>query len=164
MILDEIVGERSDLTVRNISNARRFVKRFVRLSMRRGRTQTGSIGVLRHRPREESDESSPDCLPLQRSEIHHPRGAREYAARNMLTARERRVLDFERSWWKLPGPKDRDIHEQLGFSATLYYRVLREALDKPDALAYDPLTVRRLRRVRASMAPQNVEDTDHAEI
>ena len=82
----------------------------------------------------------------------------------MLTARERRVLDFERSWWKLPGPKDRDIKEHLGFSSTLYYRVLREALDKPDALAYDPLTVRRLQRLRASMVTPAAEESDHAEL
>lgn len=82
----------------------------------------------------------------------------------MLTSRERRVLDFERTWWKLPGPKDRDIKEQLGFSSTLYYRVLREALDKPDALAYDPLTVRRLRRLRAGMSRARAEGRDPAEL
>ncbi len=65
----------------------------------------------------------------------------------MLTVRERRVLDFERFWWKLPGPKDRDISEMLGISSADYYRVLREVLYKPAALAYDPLTVRRLRKV-----------------
>ena len=67
----------------------------------------------------------------------------------MLTSRERHVLDFERSWWMLPGPKDRDIYEMLGFSSAVYYRVLRAVIEKPAALSYDPLTVRRLRRVRA---------------
>lgn len=67
----------------------------------------------------------------------------------MLSSREQRVLDFERSWWTLPGPKDRNIHETLGFSSATYYRVLRDVLDRPDALRYDPLTVRRLRRIRA---------------
>lgn len=65
----------------------------------------------------------------------------------MLTSKERRVLDFERFWWKFPGPKDRDITKVLGLSSADYYRVLREVLNKPAALAYDPLTVRRLRRV-----------------
>lgn len=82
----------------------------------------------------------------------------------MLTPRERRVLDFERTWWKLPGPKDRDIKEQLGFSSTLYYRVLRDALDKDDALAYDPLTVRRLRRLRTATPHAQVEGRDPAEL
>ena len=71
----------------------------------------------------------------------------------MLTNRERRVLDFERSWWKLPGPKDRAIGDHLGFSATTYYEVLRSVIDKPAALDYDPLTVRRLRRLRAPRTP-----------
>ena len=75
----------------------------------------------------------------------------------MLTSRERRVLDFERSWWKLPGPKDRDIKDQLGFSSTTYYQVLRDSLDKPEALVYDQLTVRRLRRLRAG-APRSQAD------
>ncbi len=65
----------------------------------------------------------------------------------MLTVRERQVLDFERFWWTLPGPKDRDISEMLGISSADYYRVLREVLYKPAALVYDPLTVRRLRRI-----------------
>lgn len=82
----------------------------------------------------------------------------------MLNTRERRVLDFERSWWKLPGPKDRDIKEHLGFSATMYYRVLREALDKPDAIAYDPLTVRRLQRLRATTLHRPAEEYDPAEL
>ena len=71
----------------------------------------------------------------------------------MLTSRERRVLDFERCWWMLPGPKDRNISELFGFSSAIYYRVLRATIDKPDALSYDPLTVRRLRRVRAHGGP-----------
>ena len=65
----------------------------------------------------------------------------------MLTSRERRVLDFERFWWTLPGPKDRDISEVLGLSSADYYGVLRELLNKPEAFAYDPLTVKRLRRL-----------------
>lgn len=66
----------------------------------------------------------------------------------MLTSRERQVLDFERGWWQLPGPKDRNIHDMLGFGSAAYYRILRAAIDKPAALSYDPLTVRRLRQLR----------------
>lgn len=64
----------------------------------------------------------------------------------MLTDQDRRVIDFERCWWLLPGPKDRDIHEVFGFGAADYYRILRGLIDDPDALSYDPLTMRRLRR------------------
>ena len=66
----------------------------------------------------------------------------------MLTERDRAVLEFEGSWWKYPEPKDRAIHEYLGITATRYYQVLRRLLDDPIAESIDPLTVRRLRRVR----------------
>ncbi len=82
----------------------------------------------------------------------------------MLTTREQVVLDFERSWWKLPGPKDRDIKEQLGFSATVYYRVLRKTLDTAEAMAYDPLTVRRLRKLRARPPHLQAEERDPAHL
>ena len=65
-----------------------------------------------------------------------------------LSARSRAILDFERSWWRLPPPKEAAIRAQLGLSSTRYYRLLSELIDQPSALAYDPLTVRRLRRYR----------------
>ncbi len=67
----------------------------------------------------------------------------------MLTSLERNILDFERCWWQLPGPKDRDIGVAFGFGPARYYGLLRDLMDDPAALAYDPLTVRRLRRMRA---------------
>lgn len=53
-----------------------------------------------------------------------------------------------------PGPKDRAIREYLGMSATRYYQRLRRLIDEDDALAYDPLTVRRLRRMRRQRLDQ----------
>jgi hypothetical protein len=67
----------------------------------------------------------------------------------MLSKRDKAVLDFERSWWLVPGPKDRAVQEHLGMSAGRYYQILRDLLDNAEAMAYDPLTVRRLLRVRA---------------
>ena len=66
----------------------------------------------------------------------------------MLADKDRAVLDFERTWWRYPEPKDRAIREYLGMSATRYYQVLRRLLDDPVAESIDPLTVRRLRKVR----------------
>jgi hypothetical protein len=63
-----------------------------------------------------------------------------------LSSRDQAVLDFERSWWLIPGPKDRAIQEHLDMSATQYYRVLRRLRESPEAAEYDPLTVRRLQR------------------
>ena len=66
----------------------------------------------------------------------------------MLDQFSRTLLDFERGWWQLPGPKDELIPASLGCSSAEYYRVLVTLLDDPAAHRYDPLTVRRLRRMR----------------
>lgn len=65
-----------------------------------------------------------------------------------LPERSREIIDFERSWWLEPGPKGEAIRVQLGMSPSNYRRTLHGLLDNPDALAYDPLTVRRLARRR----------------
>jgi hypothetical protein len=65
----------------------------------------------------------------------------------MLSMSDRRILDFERSWFLHPEPKDRSIGDVLGLTPTEYYDRLRDLMSTSDALAYDPLTVRRLRRM-----------------
>jgi len=65
-----------------------------------------------------------------------------------LSARDRAILDFERGWWRLPGSKEGAIREELALSSTRYYEVLSALLDEPAAAAYDPLTVKRARRMR----------------
>lgn len=65
-----------------------------------------------------------------------------------LSDRERAILDYERSWWQEPGPKETAIRQRLGLSPTRYYRLLADLLLSDEALAYDPLVVRRLRRDR----------------
>lgn len=67
-----------------------------------------------------------------------------------LELREREILAFERQWWKYAGAKEQAIRELFDMSATRYYQVLNALLDRPEALAADPLLVKRLRRVRAS--------------
>ena len=74
-----------------------------------------------------------------------------------LTERDRTILDFERSWWTAPGPKDTAIRERFDLSGTRYYQLLTELLDDPEALAYDPLLVRRLRRARDRRRRARVE-------
>lgn len=48
----------------------------------------------------------------------------------------------------LPAPKSAGIREHLHLSPTRYYQLLNALLDEPDALAYDPLVVHRLRQMR----------------
>lgn len=65
-----------------------------------------------------------------------------------LSERDIAILDFERTWWIEPGPKEQSIRERLVLSPTRYYQLLNELIDRPEADAYDPLVVRRLRRLR----------------
>lgn len=65
-----------------------------------------------------------------------------------LSGRERAVLAMERRSWRGPGAKERAIREQLDISPVRYYQLLNALLDDPRALAHDPVTVNRLRRVR----------------
>lgn len=72
-----------------------------------------------------------------------------FTAPPIFGEREIRVLEFERNWWKYAGAKERAIRETFEFSATRYYRLLSEILDMPEALAHDPILVKRLQRLRA---------------
>ena len=67
-----------------------------------------------------------------------------------LTERDREILAFERQWWKYAGAKEQAVRELFDMSSTRYYQVLNALIDRPDALAYDPMLVKRLRRLRAS--------------
>jgi hypothetical protein len=74
-----------------------------------------------------------------------------------LTDRDRAILDFERTWWSEPGPKATAIQVRFGLSPTRYYQLLNELLASPDAAAYDPLVVRRLRRLRSNRRRARIE-------
>jgi hypothetical protein len=67
-----------------------------------------------------------------------------------LTEREQEILAFERQWWKYAGAKEQAIRELFDMSAARYYQVLNALLDRPEAVAHDPMLVKRLRRLRAS--------------
>ena len=65
-----------------------------------------------------------------------------------LNERDTEILAFERQWWKYAGAKEQAVREKFQMSATRYYQVLNALIDKPEALAVDPLLVKRLRRLR----------------
>jgi hypothetical protein len=67
-----------------------------------------------------------------------------------LTERQQAMIVFERQWWRHAGSKEQAIREQFGLSATRYYQMLNQLLDLPEALAFDPIVVGRLRRLRAT--------------
>ena len=65
-----------------------------------------------------------------------------------LSERDQAILAFERSWWEFAGAKEQAVREKFDMSATRYYQVLNALLDSEAALAFDPLLVKRLRRLR----------------
>lgn len=71
-----------------------------------------------------------------------------------LDQRSRDILDFERGWWQGTGSKEHAIRERFGLSAARYYQLLNRLIDSPDALRYDPMLIRRLRRLRTARRRQ----------
>ena len=66
-----------------------------------------------------------------------------------LTEADKRILVFERGWWRFPGSKEREILEVFSMPATRYYQLLNELIDRPEAAEFDPVLVTRLRRQRS---------------
>ncbi len=71
-----------------------------------------------------------------------------------LTDRERAILDFEHRPPTLALTKEEAIRERFGLSAPRYYQLLNALIDRQEALAADPVLVRRLRRLRARRREQ----------
>jgi len=65
-----------------------------------------------------------------------------------LTELEMRILAFERSLWRSPGAKEREILDAIGITPTRYYQLLNELIDRPESAQFDPALVARLRRRR----------------
>jgi hypothetical protein len=79
-----------------------------------------------------------------------------------LTQRDRDILEFERTWWTLGGPKEALILERFELSGARYYELLGELLESDEAYEADPLVVRRLRRLRERRRRER-QDAMHAE-
>ena len=71
-----------------------------------------------------------------------------------LDDRDRDMLDFEREWWKYAGAKEQAIRARFDLSTTRYYELLNRLIDRDEAVAYDPMLVKRLRRLRAQRQRQ----------
>lgn len=66
-----------------------------------------------------------------------------------LTPLEAGILDFEASWWAAEGAKDAEIRARFDLSGPRYHQILNALLDRPEALAHQPMLVKRLIRLRA---------------
>ena len=73
-----------------------------------------------------------------------------------LSDRDRQILDFERESWRLGVPKERAIRERFGFSPARYHQLLNRLMERCEALEYDPMLVRRLRRLREARRRRRV--------
>jgi hypothetical protein len=73
-----------------------------------------------------------------------------------LSRRDHEMLTFERQWWRRPGAKETAIRDLFGVTPTRYYQVLNALVDRSEALAAEPLLVRRLRRLRSARQRQRV--------
>ena len=71
-----------------------------------------------------------------------------------LDERSRRILDFEREWWRYAGAKEQAVRERFRVSPTRYYQLLNRIIDDDAAVSYDPMLVKRLRRLRAARQRQ----------
>jgi superfamily I DNA/RNA helicase len=66
-----------------------------------------------------------------------------------LPASDQLLLSVEAQWWTQPSPKAEFVAEQLGLSLNAYEQRLRDLVNEQAALDYDPLLIRRLRRLAA---------------
>lgn len=72
-----------------------------------------------------------------------------------LSDRDRAFLAFEAEWRRHGGAKEEAIRAEFDLAPARYYQLLGRLLDDPEALAHDPMLVRRLRRRRDDAAQQH---------
>jgi hypothetical protein len=69
-----------------------------------------------------------------------------------LTERDRLILDFEEHAPASSARKEVAIRQELGLTAPRYQQLLGSLIEKPAALAYAPMLVGRLLRLREARA------------
>jgi len=85
---------------------------------------------------------------MQRREEVNVTNPEETAGSHELSAEDIAMLDFEKKWWRDRRVKNEIIRREFGVSPTIYFRRLSSLIDRPEALAYDPILVRSLLRRR----------------
>ncbi len=69
-------------------------------------------------------------------------------AGSTLSARDERILVFERQWNSHSGAKEHAIRSEFGLSGARYYQILNALIDSPAAVRHDPMLAGRLQRSR----------------
>ena len=72
--------------------------------------------------------------------------------RAMLSDADKALLDLEAKRFRQSGHKVAAIVKQLGLTEVRYYQRLNQLIDDPEALAYSPVVVNRVRRLRDKRA------------
>ena len=80
--------------------------------------------------------------------VHHLTCLESYHLWVALTDRDYAILDFERSAWKSNDTKQKAIRNTFSISPARYYQLRDALIDKPEAVNFDPMVVKRLQRAR----------------
>lgn len=67
-----------------------------------------------------------------------------------LSDRDREILDFEKRRWRYASQKDQAIRDTFDLSPIRYAQQLNVLIDREEALARNPVMVKRLRRQRVA--------------
>jgi len=78
----------------------------------------------------------------------------------VISERHQAMLEFERTFWTYDEPKESLIRARFQCSADEYYAELNELLEQPEAIAHDPLVVRRLQRQRVRRRRERLDGTN----
>lgn len=65
-----------------------------------------------------------------------------------MTDDEKRMLDLAGQRWNYPGSLEQRLRDEFGISLTRFWQRVSQLVDTEEALAYAPITVNRLRRLR----------------
>ena len=65
-----------------------------------------------------------------------------------MTDVEKRMLELAGARWRYAGSLEQVVRDELGISLTRFWQRVNQLCDTEEALAYSPVLVNRLRRIR----------------
>ncbi|MGC5249647.1 DUF3263 domain-containing protein [Gordonia sp. DT219] len=73
-----------------------------------------------------------------------------------MTDEDRALIDFAANRWNHAGLQADAVQRRFGLSLTRYWQRVNRLLDTEEALAYNPVVVNRLRRIRSTRSDQRM--------
>jgi hypothetical protein len=114
--------------------------------------KSADLGLPQGGPAEMSDDGENDTAPKAEGKPATSTEPTAEASTDGLSERDRKILEFERRWWRHAGAKEEAIRAEFGLPAARYYQLLNAVMDVPGALRFDPMLVKRLQRARSERA------------